>query len=328
MSGDIVIVPLQSAGILAVKGSDSREVWRSQLSTDRPAVADDERLYVMTGDVMHALLIATGEEVWRVETGTLTAPPVVQSGWVIVAVAGSIAAFRASDGTLVWRKNVGTVERRPAIDGDVLFVPVLEGSVVALNLQTGEDRWSTPLGGEPGDPLAIGGKVYVASQDKRFYAIDASDGEVEWHRRVGAGPRGRPIADDDHIYFVSLDNILRALDRGDGGEKWAKGLKYRPLEGPLRASGALVVPGAATALPVFGWRDGAQLTEIKFGSTLVGISNMLFGPWNYPLVSVVTGDLEHPWTLSFLERSTDPPALPLVELTALPGVTIPIELPR
>jgi hypothetical protein len=124
-----------------------------------------------------------------------------------------------------------------------------------------------------------------------------------------------------------VDNILRALDRGDGAREWANRLNYRPQEGPMRLSGAILVPGAVTALPVFG-RDGAPLTDIKFPSTLVNVSNVVFGPWNYPMLGAVTGDLQHPWTLWFLEPSIEPPAIPLAALTALPGATIEIGMPR
>jgi outer membrane protein assembly factor BamB len=328
ISGDLVVVSLQPSGVLAFRSHDGVEAWRSDRATDRPMVFDDQRVYLSSGESIHALSLSKGEELWQQQTGLLTAPLVVQSGWVIAISAGSIAAYRADDGASVWRRSIGTIEHPPAIDGDVLFVPLLDREISALNLQTGETIWSTSLEGEPGEPLAIGGKVYLVARDKVFYTLTSTTGEVEWNRRVGAGPRGRPIVDDDRIYFVALDNIVRALDRRTGSVKWDQGLKYRAMASPIRLSGALVVPGAVPAIPVLQQSDGSTLSEITFAATLVGMSNVLFGPWNYPLAAVVTGDLEHPWTLSFLEPSTDPPPLPLVPLTELPGTTIPIVLPQ
>jgi hypothetical protein len=170
--------------------------------------------------------------------------------------------------------------------------------------------------------------VYLGARDKVFYTLDAATGEVVWLRRVGAGPRGKPAVDDDRIYSVALDNILRAYSRADGALKWNKGLKYRPLSGPVLLGDVVVVPGPVTAIPVFRRESGDQLSEIRFAATLVGMSDVLFGPWNYPMFAVVTGDLQHPWTLSFLEPSSDPPPLQLVELTELPGTTIPIAPPE
>lgn len=327
ISGDIVVVALQSSGIAAFRGLDGSPVWQFGLQTDRPIVLDEERLYVVSGESIHALSISKGEQLWTQNTGALSAPLLVQSGWVIAITPGNLAAYRGADGAVLWRRSIGPVEHRPAIDGDVVFVPLLERQISAFTLQTGEPLWSQTLEGEPGEPLAIGGKVYLGARDKKFYTIDAASGEVEWPIRVGAGPRGRPAVDDDHIYVVALDNILRVYDRGDRALLWNKGVKYRPLGGPVFLSGAVVLPGPVSAIPVYRRENGDQVAEIKFAATLVGMSNVLFGPWNYPMFAVVTGDLQHQWTLSFLEPSTDPPPLPLVALTELPGATIPIALP-
>ena len=43
----------------------------------------------------------------------------------------------------------------------MLFVPVLDRQLIALNLQTGESLWSTGLDGEPGELLVVGGTVYL-----------------------------------------------------------------------------------------------------------------------------------------------------------------------
>jgi outer membrane protein assembly factor BamB len=328
ISGDIVVVALQAAGIVAYRGLDGTQVWKSSIEADRPIAIDDERVYAVAAERVHALSLAEGEELWQQQTGALSAPLLVQSGWVIAISPGSIAAYRSADGALLWRQSMGTVEHQPAIDGDVLYVPLLDRQVVALNLQTGETLWSRLLDGEPGELLVVGGIVYLGARDKNFYTLNAATGEIVWPRRVGAGPRGKPAVDDDRIYTVALDNYLRAYARGDGAVKWNEGLKYRPQGGPVLLGDAVVVPGPVTTIPVFRRASGDQVSEIKFAATLVGMSNVLFGPWNYPMFAVVTGDLQHPWTLSFLEPSTDPPPLSFVELTELPGTTIPIAMPE
>lgn len=322
------MVALQPAGVIACRASDGTPAWRVELAADRALSADDELIYTSAPESIRALRLTSGEEAWRTETGQLTAAPLIHSGWIVVASVGSLGAFRATDGSAVWRRSLGTIEATPVIDGDLLIVPLMDGGLVALHLQTGETRWETDLGGRPGAPLAAGGKVYVGASDKHFYALDADNGDIEWSFRVGAAPRGRAAADDDHVYFVALDNVLRALDRGNGAIRWAKGLPYRPgPSGPVLIGSALVVPGDVTTFPVFG-RDGTPLTDIKFSSTLVGISNVTADRWNHPVVGVITGDLEHPWTLWLLETSTDPPAVPIVPLTAMPGEAIAIALPQ
>ena len=318
-----MIVALQPAGVVALHLGDGSLVWRADVSAARPIAADDERVYVPTGRRIQALELKTGRPVWNTDTGALTAPPLVHAGWLIAATPGAVGAFRAADGAAVWRRESGPIEMRPAIDGDLLFLPLMDRRVVALELPSGNPRWETPLGGEPGEPLAIGGKVYVTAADKRFYALDADSGDVDWPMRIGAAPRGRAAADDAHVYLVAMDNILRALDRGNGAIEWKKSLPYRPSAGPVLVGGALLIPGAVTTLPTFA-PDGAALTPVTFPATPVGISNVLQGANGYPAIAAVTGDLEHPWTLWLLESSVDPPPIPLADLAALPGTTIAI----
>ena len=328
ISGDIVVVALQPSGIVAFRGVDGSQAWRCDLATDRPLAHDGERVYVVAADSIHAVSISNGEELWRQKSAALTAPLLVHAGWVVAASQGNIAAYRAADGSPVWQRAIGVVEYLPAIDGDVLFVPLLEREVAALDLQTGEPLWTAPLEGEPGEPLALAERVYIGARDKRFYTLKAADGDVDWVQRVGAGPRGRPALDDDRVYVVALDNIVNAYDRQSGARRWNKGLKYRPFGGPVLMSGAVVVPGPTHVLPVYRRENGDALAELTFAATLVGMSNVLFGPWNYPMFAAVTGDLQHPWTLTFLEPSTDPPPITLVDLVELPGTTIPIGLPQ
>ena len=327
LAGELVVAALQSGVIVARNAADGTDAWNTELLAAHPMAADDERVYVASRDAVHALQLASGRELWRREFGTLTAPPIVRNGWLVVPAAGTLTALRASDGSVVWSKPLGAMDASPAIDGDVLFVPLADGRLMSRALATGEPRWERRLGGAPAEPLAVGGKVYVGAADKVFYALDADDGDVEWPFRIGAAPRGRAVADEGKVYYIALDNVLRAFDRGDGALEWRKGLTYRPASGPVLIGSAILVPGSSAALPVFG-EDGAALTTVKFPATLVWVSNATTGASGYPVVGVVTGDLQNPWTLWLFEGSADPPPIPLVELTAAPGVTIAIVMPE
>ena len=327
ISGDIIVVSLVEAGVVAYRASDGTEAWRVDLAAVHPVSADDERAYIVSRERIHALRLSDGQELWRADIGALSAAPLVRSGWVILATADDLAALRAGDGSTVWRRSIGTVESQPAIDGDWLFVPLLlETRLVAIDLRTGETRWETELGGAPAEPLAIGGKVYACASDKSFYAMDADDGDIEWTLRVGAGPRGRAVVDEDHVYFVALDNILRAIDRGHGAVEWMKGLAYRPASGPMLMGSAVIVPGAVASLPTFA-ADGESLSPLVFPATLVGLTNVTKGPLDHPVVGAITGDIQHPWMLSLLETSLDPPPIPVVPVTTLPGQVLAIALP-
>ena len=134
----------------------------------------------------------TARVAWRTVAGRpITAPPLAHAGWVIVAAAGDLIAIRAADGVVLWRKPLGPIEFRPALDGDLLVASLVDGRLVALNLKDGSERWTANLRASPGEPFAIGGTVYVGTRDKIFYAIIAASGRIEDHAGIG-GPLARP----------------------------------------------------------------------------------------------------------------------------------------
>jgi outer membrane protein assembly factor BamB len=327
-AGDLIVVPLQSGALSAYQIEDGRSIWSIELLPAWPMTADDERVYVVSGDALYAIDLGNGSTAWRTTGVTPTAPPVVRSGWLVLATKEGVIALRAADGAELWRRDVGTIPFRPAIDGDFLYLSILDGRVAALDLPTGTERWTRRLEGHPFEPLAIGGRVYVGAADKYFYALDASSGAVDWRMRVGAEPRGRPTADADHVYAVSLDNVLRAFDRGHGALEWNEGLPFRPAAGPLVLGPAVTVPGGARAMPAFGTADGRQVGTIQFEATLAALPAVARLENGTAALAVVTGDLASQWKLSLLDPMPALPVLPVAPLSAVPGDVIPLGWPE
>jgi outer membrane protein assembly factor BamB len=325
-AGALLVVPLQSGTVAAFHIANGSAAWTHDARVDQPIAADEERVYVVAGGGIHALQASTGAVLWRADAPPVTAPLLVRSGWLIAASASGVSAFRASDGSCVWSADVGPVQLRSAIDGDRLFVPVADGHVVALTVQSGAEAWRRKLGGVPGEPLAVGGRVYVGGADKFFYALDASSGRVDWQMQTGAAPRGQPAADDDHVYFAFMDNLLRALDRGEGALRWKQGLPYRPSGGPLPIGGSIVAPGPAAALRAFRAADGAPAGAIELGATATMAPALVAGEHGAVLLAAVTGSLEGRWTLALFEPALVP-WLPVVPLKELPGAAFPLAVP-
>ena len=140
-----VFVPLTTGGLIAVNVDNGAVVWRSDVATTvRPAVADDH-VYVVGGDALQALDVASGRAAWRVPlTAAVSAPVVARSGWVIAALeTGEVLALRGADGTEVWRQQLAApVVAPPAIDGDRLYLPGADGTVRALSVATGAAIWT------------------------------------------------------------------------------------------------------------------------------------------------------------------------------------------
>jgi len=259
-----VFVPLATGGVIAASVDNGAVAWKSDVSTTvRPAVADDH-VYVVGGDALHALDVASGRSVWRVAVAaTVSAPVVARSGWVIAALdTGEVIALRGADGTEVWRQKLGAaVVATPAIDGDRLYLPGADGTVRTLDVATGSEIWTQTLGGSIVTIAPLGGRVYVGSTDNYFYCLDDKQGRVRWRWRAGSDPVGAPIADDERVYFTSLDTVVRALDRGHGAQRWRQPLPWRPRTGPIRIGNTLVASGIAVDLRGYAMETGKQVGE-------------------------------------------------------------------
>jgi outer membrane protein assembly factor BamB len=325
-----VYLPLKPGILAAHRTKDGGEAWRVHLAADQGLAAAAMQVFVPAHDAIHALDAATGREMWMAATGTVSAPLLVHSGWLIVAASPRLIAMRASDGSEVWRQDLGEIHERPAIDGDSLFVSFADGRVAALDLATGSIRWQRKLPGAATEPLVSGDRVYVGSADKNFYALDATSGELQWRWPVRATLRGRAAADGAHVYVTALDNLLRALDRGSGAQRWRRDLPFRPLGGPVVIGGAVMVPGATADLRLFDARTGRPVSKMTLDAPLAITAGYGTESGESVLsVAAITGGLNNQWKLWLYGPLPPPPLGPPIEpLSVLPGHLVPLDPSR
>jgi outer membrane protein assembly factor BamB len=306
IGGDQIFVSLQSGMVAAHRVSDGGEVWHVELRADHPVVLDGARVFVAAAEAVHVLDAATGGVAWVAPAGAVTAPLLAQDGWLIVASqSGALSAYRAADGQKMWSRDLGAQHTRPSIEGDTLYVPLDDGHLYALDLQSGADRWTRHLPGAPSEVLAFSDRVYVGAA-KQFYCLDAGDGENEWYSRIGALLRGRPAAEGTRIFVTSIDNMLRAYDRNSGALVWHQSVPFRPFA-PVVIDSAVVVPGNSADLLAFDVATGRAAGQIKLPETLV--MRPAFGAsGGSPVMAAFTGSLNSAWKLVLTVPA--PPAAP------------------
>jgi outer membrane protein assembly factor BamB len=270
VDGDLIFIVLQSGVVSARKITDGTPAWEASLRSDRPVAVEGGSVYVATSEQIVALNAADGVKVWSAQTSTVTAPLVAEGGWVIAATEKALTAFRSADGSQVWTRDLAGVEVMPTVEGDNLYVPLHDGRLVALNLQTGTDRWVRTFAGPLSEVLAFPDQVLFGTGDKYFFCLRPTDGERAWQRvRLGSLVRGRPIADDKHIYVASMDNTLRAFRRTNGALLWHPSVPFRPTTGPVLIDSAVVVAGNAPELRAFDALNGRPVGQITLEDSLV-----------------------------------------------------------
>jgi outer membrane protein assembly factor BamB len=316
-----VVVPLQSGAIIGRRLGDGAGGWAAKLEATNSLAAADDVVVVPAKGAVHGLEPETGRVKWTATVERLTAPPLVRGGWVILAAVEHLTALRAADGAVVWSRVIALIEQRPAIDGDVLYVPVADGRLLALELTSGTQRWEYRVGANPTEPLPFDDRVYLGADGKSFVCVKAN-GTEDWRFPVGAAIVGAPAADDLHVYTASMDNLLRAFRRSNGALDWKQDVGHRPTAGPVVTGAAVSVPGRTGKLKAFDTTTRRVVGELVLPHPAV-TPPALSPPRNNITgkLAIIANDLGHPWLL--ILAAEPPPSVPVAPLSALPGTVLP-----
>jgi PQQ-dependent dehydrogenase (methanol/ethanol family) len=125
-----------------------------------------------------------------------TATPVVANGVMYIIAGVHVYALDARDGSKRWtyQSDVSLAPRAVSIGEGLVFVGTRDGSITALNIETGKQVWNSFIGEEPkrlgqmisGSPGYIDGKVIagLANGDfglrGRIVALEAKSGKILW----------------------------------------------------------------------------------------------------------------------------------------------------
>ncbi len=84
-------------------------------------------------------------------------------------------------------------------------------------------RWKfTTGGGVVSTPSIADGRVYVGSQDKNIYCLDARDGRLLWNFTTGARIKSSPAVVNGKVYVGPDDGNVYCLDAKDGSLIWER----------------------------------------------------------------------------------------------------------
>lgn len=224
----------------------------------QPAVAAD-RIFAADGyGHVEALDRFSGKRLWQVRIGdnpkgllsslnfvNRRDPSYVSGGvgsahgFVLLGTShGEVIALSASDGSEVWRVEVGSEVLAPPVGGArLVFVQTIDGRLWALERDDGRVRWvfdnPVPVLTLRGTatPVFSGGMVYAGFANGMVVAVRAENGEPVWQHRVML-PEGRselermvdvdstPLLSGGILYVVSYQGRLKALRASDGSLLW------------------------------------------------------------------------------------------------------------
>jgi outer membrane protein assembly factor BamB len=303
-------------------------LWIAPVHAQFQPILGEHLIFVVEPNAIVALRDNTGVEAWRVTlTEPLAAPVTCHNGWLVAttSASGSVLAYRASDGALMWRQDLDALTHAPvAIADNRVYVPMQDSRIIALQVDTGEPVWEHRLGGPPNDILATSDFVYAGSTDNFFYALRVRDGTIAWRWPTGGDVVGLPVADQRLVYFVSFDNVLRALDKNTGNLRWKRPLSFRPTRGLVVMGDAVIASGISRAASAFWMKDGAPLGNLAgAGDELAAQPHPVTGE-GFPIVVLTSRDLDRGTVVSTWTRAIEPRVQPIAPL---PNPVLPPKAP-
>jgi outer membrane protein assembly factor BamB len=280
----------------------------------------DGRIHASDGPTLFALDARDGSDLWRLSADAWVYSLQADRGHVLTGTrGGGVQAWDAATGRRLWhltgaQTDFETPEAGPALYDGTAYV-WQDARLRALDVRTGEERWSYPVGDAAscgGVPVrlrpASDGCVYV-SAGTRVLAINVSNGHVHWHFEAPAVFLGPPAfvpgaaVTGGGVYLADYLGTVYALDAADGRDRWRIATEARSsIEPVLVAAGHVHVASgkglytldAVTGTPKWRFQAGGDIV----GAPVVAEGRIHFGSTDHLLYTLKADDGRLRWKLA------------------------------
>jgi outer membrane protein assembly factor BamB len=269
VAGDTLYVSSGYRFIAAVDAANGKVKWRIETAAPihgAPTVVDG-KLYVSdVDDQFFTLDAATGKSLWEFQAleepaRMLEASSAAVSGEVVVApfASGEVVALSTTNGTQLWEDELSLTNRNNALSEirDIAGRPVIyrgdviagshAGLVAAIDLHTGQRRWSDPITTIT-SPWPAGDVVYVTDTQGRVICIARDSGQVYWIRDLNKNVKKKqraiysgPVLAAGRLLVVSDKGAAVALNPKTGATTSTLRLGSPAFLNPIGVNGTLYV---------------------------------------------------------------------------------------
>lgn len=233
--GNGLVVATLGYGYVAAYAADTgKQVWRYDALVPlrgAPTVADG-RVFALTQDNQTiALSLDDGEYLWdqvgiAESAGMLGAASPAYDGTALVVAlsSGELTALLATNGQVLWQDTLASSRRltplatladidgAPVVAGGRVYAVSHAGSLVAIDMRTGERSWEADIA-SVNTPWIAGRFAYVVTIDGEVACISLSDGRTKWvtqlqrftnqQKRTGLVKWNGPVLAGDRLVVTS-----------------------------------------------------------------------------------------------------------------------------
>jgi outer membrane protein assembly factor BamB len=234
-----------------------------------------------------------------------------------------LVALERDTGVLAWTRTIDTQSAPVVADGTIYLVS--RQAVRALDAETGEDRWITPLDTGLLAPLVWdSGWLLAVVEPDEVMALRAADGHVVWRQPLGAPTSHPPVpGGDGALYFSLADGTVVALALADGSRRWEQRLPGM-LSEPAVAADRVYVGSTDNFFYAFHDRSGELEWKWRGGGDVIGAAVdedvVYFASLDNVIRAVNRGNGNQRWQVSTGTRPVLPPRA-FGGIVVLPGLS-------
>ncbi|CAE6690497.1 Outer membrane protein assembly factor BamB [Paraburkholderia domus] len=297
--GNAVYAAGANGSVAKIDAQTGKDIWRVKLHDDLSAgVGSDGTLAAvggLKGDVY--VLGADGKQLWTAKApGEIISPPLVGNGLVVVrTVDGQIVAFNAQTGEQKWNYRNRAVPLNLRVSSGMTFAgdaAVLAGfpggAFAAINLQTGDNYWQTPvsypkgvteverINDVTGPPTLVGSETCAVTFQGQIGCFDANSGRALWEKAFSSTSG---LAQDDRAVVAADDwSVVSAFDVSSGAPLWKNDkLKNRELSVPFILGHAAVLGDYQGFVHFLSRDDGTLVARVKTDGSPITAAPVLAG---------------------------------------------------
>jgi outer membrane protein assembly factor BamB len=147
---------------------------------------------------------------------------------------------------LRWTSRIGApIEAQVVVSPDerTLYVAALDGSLTALDADSGAKGWTIPLGDRAYSTpcVAPNGTIYVGSDAKRFYAVSPK-GTLAWKLETNGEADTGAVLTGERVVFAAGPSVFSVRSGGDVA--WRFDAKKKVFTAPAVGAGGAIVFGS------------------------------------------------------------------------------------
>ena len=133
-------------------------------------------------------------------------------------------------GTLAWSQRVEKIEfpLSVAVNGATFTVAGGDGTVLALDAETGREMWRANAGAKLGAGVGSDGRfASVVTRDGELVTFE--QGQPKWRKPLGTRVSTPPLVAGERVFVLGIDRGVQAFDAIDGRKLWSLQRPSDPL---------------------------------------------------------------------------------------------------